>query len=248
MSRINYAWGYPLLAPDGTTTAPSYAFASATSTGIVNAAGTLVLTSNSNTTQVRDGANSQVFEVFRTYTDASNYSGVRLFFVGAAISLSPIFSGSGSFTAFQITGGNNGTGPLLYLTSTNLQYGTDLVGWYTMDVTAFFPQANGVGALGKAALGWKQLFIDYTNTATVGNVTINKASGRVNLGAGATTLTVQNTLVTAASHIFLNSDGAPGNLVAVLFYAVPAAGSFTVNAVPAVTNQTAIDFFVVNAD
>lgn len=108
--------------------------------------------------------------------------------------------------------------------------------------------ANGTRDIGAAATGIKRLYADYTNTATVGNVTINKISGRVNLGAGATTLTVQNTLVTAASHIFLNSDGAPGNLVAVLFYAVPAAGSFTVNASPGVTNQTAIDFFVVNAD
>lgn len=103
-----------------------------------------------------------------------------------------------------------------------------------------------LGASAKGNVG--QIFVDYTNTATVGNVTINKASGRVNMAALGATFTVTNSLVTAASHIFLNADGAPGNAVAVQLYAVPAAGSFTVNAVPAVTNQTAIDFFVVNAD
>lgn len=111
---------------------------------------------------------------------------------------------------------------------------------------------TGIGAgamlLGLAGNGWKQLYIDYTNTATVGAVTINKAAGRVNLAAAGTSLTVTNSLVTANSHIFLNADSAPGNVVAVQFFAVAAAGSFTVNAVPAVTNQTAIDFFVVNAD
>ena len=108
--------------------------------------------------------------------------------------------------------------------------------------------ANGTRNLGGPALGANALYMDYTNTATVGNVTINKGSGRVNLAAAGTTLTVTNSHVTAATHCFVNPDGAPGNAVAVLFYAVPAAGSFAINAVPAVTNQTAIDFFCVNAD
>lgn len=108
----------------------------------------------------------------------------------------------------------------------------------------------GTGAAGSFAGATKQtkLYLDYTNTATVGAVQIDKASGRVNLGAGGTTMTVTCAVCTAASHIFLNADSAPGNLVAVLLHAVPGAGSFTVNAVPAVTNQTAIDFVIINAD
>ncbi len=113
-----------------------------------------------------------------------------------------------------------------------------------------FLDANGTRDFGKSNVGLKRLYSDYTNTATVGNVTINKMSGRVNLGAGQTALTLTNSLITAASHIFLNPDSAPGNVVAVMFFAVPAGGggSCTINAVPAVTNQTAIDFLVVNAD
>lgn len=115
-------------------------------------------------------------------------------------------------------------------------------------VSAIYPSAVGGGSLGISTTGYKAIYIDYTNTATVGNVTINKAAGRVNIGAGTGLITVSNSLVTANSHIFLNADSAPGNLVAVMFYAVAAAGSFTVNAVPAVVNQTAVDFFIVSSD
>lgn len=129
---------------------------------------------------------------------------------------------------------------------------TDAVQFDGTNGTQFFsqikPNSNGAVALGQGGVGWKGLYLDYTNTATVGNVTIDKPSGRVNLAAAGTQLTLTNSLITAASHVFLNSDGAPGNVVAVQFYAVPAAGSCTINAVPAVTNQTAIDFVVVNAD
>ncbi len=135
------------------------------------------------------------------------------------------------------------TGPTLTAPVLGAATGTSLV------LSSFLKgSANGTVDLGAASVGFKRLYLDFTNTATVGNVTINKASGRVNLGAGGTTLTLTNSLITAASRIFLNADSAPGNLVAVQFYAVAAAGSCTINAVPAVTNQTAIDFLVVNAD
>lgn len=130
-------------------------------------------------------------------------------------------------------------------TDTSVQEGMQLVGG---SIPAFQPPTTGLTTLGSAGIGWKQLWLDYTNTATVGNVTINKASGRVNLAAAGTTLTLTNSMITAASHVFLNADGAPGNVVAVQLYAVPAAGSCTINAVPAVTNQTAIDFCIINAD
>lgn len=142
----------------------------------------------------------------------------------------------------------------LYNTFTDVSNGEWLEMTWSGNLATISTKANGTGTLRVFNLGASsggnvgQLWVDYTNTATVGNVTINKAAGRVNMAALGATFTVTNSLVTAASHIFLNADGAPGNAVAVQLYAVPAAGSFTVNAVPAVTNQTAIDFFVVNAD
>lgn len=115
-------------------------------------------------------------------------------------------------------------------------------------IFSFSPANASSARLGDASLGFSGLYLDFTNTGTVGNVTISKPSGRVNLGAGGSTLTVTNTLVTANSHIFLNAASAPGNAVAVQLFAVPSAGSFTVNAVPAITNQTAIDFVLFGAD
>jgi hypothetical protein len=90
--------------------------------------------------------------------------------------------------------------------------------------------------------------MDFTNTGTVGNVTINKPAGRVNLAAAGTTLTLTNSLITAASKVLLQFASAPGNAVGVDLIAVPAAGSCAISVVPAVTNQTAIDFVVINAD
>lgn len=106
----------------------------------------------------------------------------------------------------------------------------------------------GTADLGGVSVGFRKLYIDYTNTATVGAVTINKAAGRVNLGAGGTSLVLTNSFITAASHVVLQLSSAPGNAVAVMLIAVAGAGSVTITATPAVTNQTAIDFFVVNAD
>lgn len=137
-------------------------------------------------------------------------------------------------------------------------------GWYLASSTirstvggtnAIFISGSAIGSgtdgatdLGSFTNHWKRLYIDYTNTGTVGAVTINKASGRVNLAAAGTTLTLTNSLITAASHIFLQESSAPGNAVAVSYSVVPAAGSAVITAVPAVTNQTSIDFLVINAD
>lgn len=88
------------------------------------------------------------------------------------------------------------------------------------------------------------LALDYTNTATVGNVTLNKASGRVRLAAGASTLTLTNSLITVNSRILLTLAGNPG--VAIGLYVVAGAGSCTINTTAAVVNQTPINFVVIN--
>jgi hypothetical protein len=107
------------------------------------------------------------------------------------------------------------------------------------------PNATGSYDLGTSSLGWRQLFLDYTNTATVGNVTINKASGTVNLAALGTTLTLTNSLIATTSRIMLTLASDPGSAIGSL-YAVPAAGSCTINVTTAVTNQTKIAFEVIN--
>ena len=112
-------------------------------------------------------------------------------------------------------------------------------------VTAIFAGGDNVATLGKSAKGYKGLYLGYTNTATVGAVTINKASGRVNIAAAGTAVVVTNSLVTAASHVMVvaSTNDATARVTSV----VPAAGSFTINTA-ACTAQTSFDFVVFNAD
>jgi hypothetical protein len=100
--------------------------------------------------------------------------------------------------------------------------------------------------LGDATHSWKRLYLDYTNTATVGAVTINKSAGRVNIAASGTSLVLTNLLVTTNSHIFCNITTA--DATAKTCQVTPAAGSATITLGSAATNAVAIDFFVVSAD
>lgn len=106
--------------------------------------------------------------------------------------------------------------------------------------------ATGTVDIGAAATALKRLYVDYTNTGTVGAVTISKASGRVNIAAAGTSVVVTNTLCTAAAHVFVNIQNTDATAKSAV--AVSAAGSFTITLNAACTAQVAIDFFIVNAD
>jgi len=109
----------------------------------------------------------------------------------------------------------------------------------------FTPATNGTVNLGASNIGFKELFLDYTNTATVGAVTINKSSGRAIVANGATTLVVTNNLVTANSHVFVQpaQNDTTGRVNSV----VAAAGNFTVNCTAPSANM-AVNFLVIGAD
>lgn len=109
----------------------------------------------------------------------------------------------------------------------------------------FGPGSNGGITLGSGDTGFGALFLDYTNTATIGAVTINKASGRVRIAAAGTSVVVTNSLVTAATHVFAVASTA--DATARVTSVVPAAGSFTINTV-AVTAETTFDFLVISSD
>ena len=112
--------------------------------------------------------------------------------------------------------------------------------------TQFYPTVNGAYDIGLSGAGLRRIYFDYTNTSTIGAVTINKAAGRVNVAAGGLSIVVTNSLVTAASKVFCTI--AQNDATAVLKNVVPAAGVFTINLTVAATANCAIDFFVVNAD
>ena len=181
----------------------------------------------------RNGTNAQSFRVYNTYTDAANYERAIFNWFGNICTIGTKAAGTG--------------------VQRNLDYDAALHTWQigASDVallasTVFRPTTNGAVALGQGSIGWKQLFVDYTNTGTVGAVTINKAAGRVNIAAAGTSVVVTNSLVTAASKVF--AVVAQADATAYVRNVVPAAGSFTITLGAAATAQVAIDFFVVNAD
>lgn len=107
------------------------------------------------------------------------------------------------------------------------------------------PSVAGVPTLGRAGLGFKELFLDYTNTATVGNVTINKASGRAIVAASAANVVIACSLITANSHVMAwpSQNDATGRVTAV----VPTTGNITVYCTPPTANMS-VDFVVFGAD
>lgn len=110
----------------------------------------------------------------------------------------------------------------------------------------FRPYANAACGLGVANTGFTKLFMDYTNTGTVGAVTINKASGRVNVAAAASSIVVTCSFCTVGAKVFASIS--QNDATAILKNVIPAAGSFTINLSAAATANTAVDFFIVNAD
>ena len=107
------------------------------------------------------------------------------------------------------------------------------------------PAANGVPTLGEAALGFKELFLDYTNTATVGNVTINKASGRCIVAAAASNVVIACNIVTANSHVMAVASQA--DTTGMVKSVVPTTGNITINCVAPTANMS-VDFVVFGAD
>jgi hypothetical protein len=85
-----------------------------------------------------------------------------------------------------------------------------------------------------------------TNTAsgTTGAQTINKPTGSVNFAAGATSLTVTNSLVTTSSLIFCQVM--TNDATATSAQAVGGSGSFTITLNAAATAETKIAFWVIN--
>jgi hypothetical protein len=82
------------------------------------------------------------------------------------------------------------------------------------------------------------------STATPGNATINLATGRSAIAAGAATVTITNSLVSATSIVLavLQTNDA----TAILKNVVPAAGSFAVNLTAAATANTNFGWWTIN--
>lgn len=86
-------------------------------------------------------------------------------------------------------------------------------------------------------------FLD--SSGTPGNVTNNTARGRAAFAAGASTVVITSSLVTASSMIIINLRTTDATLTFVET-AISVAGSFTVSGNAAATGTTAFDFLVIN--
>lgn len=184
-------------------------------------------------------ASSNFFVFKRSGVDVAFMDGGRLgIMLGTAVSPSYAFF-SDSSTGMWSSGANI------------IDWSTNSVRRLSLSTTALtltsgdFLPLSTVSRLGGASNLWARFYLDFTNTATVGAVTINKPVGRVNIAAAGTSVVVTNSLVTAASHVFavMSSADATGRVTSV----VPAAGSFTINTV-GVTAQASFDYLVINAD
>lgn len=228
-----------ILTADGTAAAPSHSFSTATNLGFFNAGSNNIQVAFSGVAALQ--FNTSGFSVF------SDTSSLRM---GATGSTSVFLLRDGANTSGQ-RNGINAQISRLYNTYTDPSNYERLGITWSSNLLTIANEAAGTGTLrtfnlgasGKGNIG--QVFVDYTNTSTVGAVTINKASGRVNIAASGTSVVVTNSLVTAASHVMavMSTADSTGHVISV----VPAAGSFTINTV-AVTAQTSFDFFVINAD
>lgn len=181
---------------------------------------------------------------------------------GASTSIAPgtpigdVTPGTGAFTTMSTDSGSatapgwtwtSETGTGAYLAGAGVM-AISLLGvakWVFSNDAIRPAAANTLATIGLAAQPINKIFMSYTNTATVGAVTISKSSGRVNIAAAGTSVVVTNTLVTAASHVvaWVSSNDATAQVRNV----VCAAGSFTINTA-AVTAQTSFDFMVIGAD
>lgn len=95
-----------------------------------------------------------------------------------------------------------------------------------------------------ADFAFRQLYPDFTNTSTVGAVTINKSAGKAIVGLGTASTVVTNSLVTANSQVIctINSNDA----TAILKNCTPTAGSFTITTTANATADTNVAFLVLN--
>ena len=78
----------------------------------------------------------------------------------------------------------------------------DLFSSASLSTTAFTGTSAGYLDLGAGDRGMQRLFMDYVDSATVGNVTINRAAGSGFFANNTTGVVVTNNLVTASTKVF----------------------------------------------
>lgn len=246
------AFSGQMLAPDGTQTAPSYSFITTPSAGLYvgglnlaasgSAADVLLVRDVANTLAQRNGTNAQIFNLYRTFTDASNY--IRLSTEGD-------FGGSGIGVVLR-GAGTGAAGTPFYLgteTDTDLAIRTNGIGRWNFQAAGNFV-SNGNYALGYST-GAGGTVTQITNKST--GVTLNKVTGLITMNAAALAAdtTVSFTLTDstiAANDMVLCAQESGGTASAYHCTAVAAAGSATMrvrNVTPGSLSEAVVLKFMV---
>ncbi len=181
----------------------------------------------SGTLQLRNGTTAQTLYVFGTFTDESNYERLAI-------------------TATGITHQKAGTGNAQNIVLQSSYGGRISIGGSIQLAADTNPNGDNQYDLGTIGSGWRKLVFASTTTAagTTGAQTINKTRGTVRFAAGASSLVVTNSLVSAASKIRAFPVSA-FDATAINFTCSAASGSFTITANAAATAETEVCFDVV---
>jgi hypothetical protein len=132
--------------------------------------------------------------------------------------------------------------------ATRLDAGGALTDWFKVsNLGNFEPVVTGVGRLGSAAKGFAALTLDYTISATIGAVIINKPAGSGNIALGASSVVVTNSLVTANSLVLAWLMQTDGSLLYIKSV-IPTNGSFTVTGNANAAANCKFGFLVINTD
>lgn len=248
------------LASDGTQAAPSYSFTNSPGSGFFYVASPVpaIIASVNGIRAVAFNANgfalpATAFYAFSSTTDPLGAQDVMLRRDAGGVLAQSNGANAQTFRIYGTTTGSvfssishNGTNAIIGCSggSVYIQPAGAFFGYFT--ATAMIPNANGAQDLGASGVGFRRQYFDYTNTATVGAVTINKAAGRVNVAAAAASVVVTNSLCTAATLVM--AIIAQNDATGIIKNVVAAAGSFTITFNVAPTANCAVNFFLISTD
>jgi hypothetical protein len=199
--------------------------------------------------------------------DLVNYEFISLRALGTSFAISSGQAGTGTTRPLLLSAGSvsavgtnlnqlwlntNGT---VSLNKTSTNYQLDVTAASTFDGLRVVGSSNSSGRVAFQVQSSTATLYNIDNngkisylanaiSGTTGNQTIDTPSGNVNFAAGATALTVTNSLCTTSSLVFATIR--TNDATATIKNVVPAAGSFTINLGAAATAVTSVGFFIIN--
>lgn len=148
------------------------------------------------------------------------------------------YSGSAAVVTYTVNNGTAYPGNFTTLTASSTVSGAGF--------STYLAAPPSIGSTTPGIVKTSNLQATYTDSsATPGNVTNNSPRGKAAFAAAGSSVVVTNSLVTAASSVFVQQEAADATLTFITSV-VPAAGSFTVTGNAAATAATKFSFLVVN--